>query len=132
MRIYVVTSGEYSDYGINAVFTNEEKANLYCAGHYDEYAPPMIEVWETSDDKIKSDVDTIWEYKMLWQNEKLHNPHSCRCLVKHELGQYNNRIEIEDRCPVVYVYLDEFDEMKACKIGHDVYAKYKAEIAGIS
>ena len=132
MTIYVVTSGEYSEYGINAVFTDVEKASLYCAGHYDEYSQPKIEVWETSDEKIESDADTIWEYKMRTDNVKSYYPHISRCLVKHELGRYNNRIEIEDRCPVVYVYLDEFDEMKACKIGHDVYAKYKAEIAGIS
>ena len=27
--IYIVTSGEYSDYGINGVFTTEEKAQSY-------------------------------------------------------------------------------------------------------
>lgn len=35
MTIYVVTSGEYSDYGINAVFTSREQAELYCATHND-------------------------------------------------------------------------------------------------
>ena len=132
MTIYVVTSGEYSGYGIEAVFTDEGKANVYCAGHYDEYSQPKIEVWETSDEKIESDADTIWEYKMHTDNVKSHYPHISRCLVKHELGQYSNRIEIEDRCPVVYVYLDECNERKACKIAQDVFAKYKAEKAGIS
>lgn len=132
MKIYVVTSGEYSGYGIEAVFTDEGKANVYCAEHYEDYAPPVIEVWETSDDKIESDVDTIWEYKMLWQNEKLHNPHSFRCLAKKEDGRYNNRVEIESHSLIVYVYLKECNTRKAWKIANDVYAKYKAEKAGIS
>lgn len=29
MKVYVVTSGEYSDYGINAIFSTKEKAQEY-------------------------------------------------------------------------------------------------------
>lgn len=31
MKVYVITSGEYSDYGIQAVTLNREKAELICA-----------------------------------------------------------------------------------------------------
>lgn len=31
--VYIVTSGEYSDYGIDAVFLDEELANIYCDQH---------------------------------------------------------------------------------------------------
>ena len=33
--IYVVTSGEYSSYGIDEVFTDSNQAELYCAVHTD-------------------------------------------------------------------------------------------------
>lgn len=31
MKVYVITSGEYSDYGIRAVALSREKAELICA-----------------------------------------------------------------------------------------------------
>ena len=36
-KIYIVTSGEYSDYGINAVFTTKEKAADYVEQHGTDY-----------------------------------------------------------------------------------------------
>ena len=40
-KIYVVTSGSYSDYGIRGIFTTRENAQRYIdagrAGHYDDY-----------------------------------------------------------------------------------------------
>ena len=32
-KIYIVTSGEYSDYAIDAVFSTEEKAHEYIQQH---------------------------------------------------------------------------------------------------
>lgn len=34
MKVYLVTSGQYSDYGIEAVFTSKEKAQSYATGIY--------------------------------------------------------------------------------------------------
>lgn len=47
MKIYIVTSGEYSDYGIRAVFTDQRKAELYCALHESKFDHHMVEEWET-------------------------------------------------------------------------------------
>ena len=52
MKIYIVTQGEYSDYGICAVFTDEEQAKLYCAVHHSDYEPPQIEEWESDEVKL--------------------------------------------------------------------------------
>lgn len=49
MKIFIVTKGEYSDYHIEEVFTNKEKAELYAKCHYCE-----VEEWDTSDDIIIS------------------------------------------------------------------------------
>lgn len=38
--VYIVTSGEYSDYGINAVFSTEEKAKEYIAQFNDKGTYP--------------------------------------------------------------------------------------------
>ena len=37
MKVYVVTSGEYSDYHIDAVFDSREAAEVYCALGHGEY-----------------------------------------------------------------------------------------------
>lgn len=46
--IYIVTSGCYSDYSIDAVFQNRDKAKAYCRCHPDA----EIEEWELLDDNI--------------------------------------------------------------------------------
>lgn len=58
MKIYVVTSGEYSDYCINAVFTNKEKAMEYIAiraGQSDFSEDLHMEEYDTMDDSDLTD-----------------------------------------------------------------------------
>lgn len=66
MIIYVVTSGEYSDYGIEAVFDNKEQAELYCAtkeGHSD---PKYIEEYDTEEHHFDSEKPIFlrWDCKI--------------------------------------------------------------------
>lgn len=64
MKVYIVTSGEYSGYGIEAVFTNEEQAELYCAIH------PYCEIDEWEADKIKiSPVDVYAVYEIRFDDK---------------------------------------------------------------
>ena len=51
MKVYVVTDGEYSDFHIEAIFTDEKKAKLYAATHYCN----DIEEWETDEPQIEGD-----------------------------------------------------------------------------
>ena len=51
MTLYIVTSGEYSDYHIDAVFLDKQKALQYCAAN-GICEDVSIEEWETYDDKI--------------------------------------------------------------------------------
>lgn len=48
MKVYVVTSGSYSDYHINAVFTDQKMANAYVEqfNRGDRYDPADIEEWD--------------------------------------------------------------------------------------
>lgn len=64
MTVYIVTDGEYSGYHIEAVFTNKEQAELYCATHecVDGRGSPEIEKWEVDNHKFESAVPV----KKMW------------------------------------------------------------------
>ena len=62
-KIYIVTSGEYSDYGINAVFSTEEKAQEFrqqCGTDY------RIEVFDI-DREVKKETK-LWRVEMRFDN----------------------------------------------------------------
>ena len=48
-KVYVVTRGEYSDYGIEHIFSTREAAEKYCAIDKDKCYEPMIEEWNLED-----------------------------------------------------------------------------------
>lgn len=52
MKVYIVTSGCYYDYHIDAVFEDIKKAEIYCAMNPEE--DQEIEEWETEDASITS------------------------------------------------------------------------------
>lgn len=51
MQVYVVTSGEYSDYGINAIFSTAEKAQEYVSmkEFTDENEHYRINIWDVDE-----------------------------------------------------------------------------------
>lgn len=51
MQVYVVTSGEYSDYGINAIFSTAEKAQEYVSmkEFTDENEYYRINIWDVDE-----------------------------------------------------------------------------------
>ena len=51
MQVYVVTSGEYSDYGINAIFSTAEKAQEYVSmkEFTDEHESYRINIWDVDE-----------------------------------------------------------------------------------
>lgn len=51
MKVYIVTSGEYSNYGIERVFLNKEEA--YCWAGIQRYDDYEVEEYETSDGKVE-------------------------------------------------------------------------------
>lgn len=69
--IYIVTSGEYSDYSIDAVFQDKNKAEAYCKCHPNA----EIEEWEFFDDNIYTpynvvciDMDILGNTKKIYFN----------------------------------------------------------------
>lgn len=59
-KVYIVTSGTYSDYTIDRVFLDKEKAERYiklCDNHY--WDTPQIEEFETDDDKSIDEIKYV-------------------------------------------------------------------------
>ena len=128
MKVYVVTSGEYSDYSIDAVFIDEEKAKLYCAIHERDY--PIIEKFDTDDVKIESDniVKRLWEVDMYENGTVIH------CKDRYTFKSVNNISHIPSRHDFykgyyqITITLDkDISREKAFKIIHDKIATWKYE-----
>lgn len=62
-KIYIVTSGDYSDYSINAVFSTKEKAEEYVQQHGTDYRVEDYDI----DEEVKKETK-IWCVKMRFDN----------------------------------------------------------------
>lgn len=138
MKIYIVTSGAYSDYQICAVFLSEEKAKLFCAANNDPTGDAWddcdIEEFETSDDEIDGDLRGMsYQY-------------SYEIVVSVNSDNTLQRKMVPDRQAVwaegtksyikmnkyIIVSLQEADDRLADKIAADMFAQWKAEKYGIA
>lgn len=138
MKIYIVTSGCYSDYGINAVFTDKELAEKYCTAHNkypDEYC---IEEYEADSEVCDAKVGFVFvwrESEGMAKFDGYMTKTSFDSFIKRE-NEINATL-IKGKCMIDsdtwrYVWLDEYNEFKAAKIICDRKAEIKAARAGIS
>lgn len=130
MKIYVVTSGEYSDYCIEAVFTDKEKAKLYCAAHEKYTADyPRIEEYDTEDDAITggAPVRRYCEVKVV----TITDPD--RYYVKQFYGFARENSVVKDHFgySVTFEVRRKTSRERAIKIAQDMIAEYKAKGEGI-
>lgn len=136
MKVYVITSGEYSDYGIRAVALSREKAELICAmlnstkRYYSDVA--TIEEYDTDEIQcgVNEDVGLCYEasfnYKTL-ENIYCDEPFYsfARNEIKRELLGRGYEILITATFP------KDMPQEKARKIMKDRVAKWKAERDGL-
>lgn len=127
MKVYIVTSGSYSDYHIDRVFTDEQQAKLYCATHANDCEALGIEEWESDEVKLDTSLEIFekWVARFDFEGHLLNfwtdgftfkQPNS---VAKHSW----RRTEY-----FVHVYLpDGTAEEKAKKILCDYFAKWKYE-----
>ena len=121
MKVYVVTSGTYSDYCIEAIFSDKKKAEVYSGIHsYNE-----VEEWEV--DEVDVNVNTeIISYAIVYYKPFDQNPISTIAIERGE------KVAVEALCSVkitlkgkgyekFYVRADSI--AKARKIFCDEYAK---------
>jgi len=58
MRVFIVTTGSYSDYMIDGVFETQEKTIQYISQRKWPYDSPRIELWEGGEHLV------TWDYKL--------------------------------------------------------------------
>ena len=94
MKVYVVTQGEYSDYHIEQIFTDRDKAELFCTTlNVDYYAPPEIEEYETDEVKIEGE---FYRYVVGYGTKEIKYDGTWKYrLYNYEIVRYKNPIKEE-------------------------------------
>lgn len=140
MKIYIVTSGEYSSYHIDGVFLDREKAEYYCAVHkyndcYGYSESMMVEEYDAEDDNIQATpINEIKYFKIVFDNKGNVLDYNTSPLSFIEVP--SKSILWENDCfirsnndVVVKVKADTKEE--AIKIGAEMRAKALAEKFGL-
>lgn len=122
-KIYVVTSGEYSDYGIDAVFTTKEKAVEYVEQHGTDY---NIEEYSLDEEVEKK--TQLWRIEFCVENGKL-----CEaCPTSYDRNKAVDTCYIFDSFgyrkyePYIRFYIDADSMDRAVKIARERFASVKA------
>ena len=122
-KIYIVTSGEYSDYGIDAVFTTKEKAVDYVEQNGTDY---NIEEYNLDEDVEKK--TQLWCIEFCVEDVKL-------CDARPTSYDRNNvvdtcyifdTIDYEKDKPYIRFYIDADSMDRAVKIARERFAAVKA------
>ena len=136
MKVYVITSGEYSDYGIQAVALNRGKAEQICAmlnslrGYYCDIS--IIEEYDTDEMQCETDEDVGLCYKAEFNYKTLENIYwyepfysFTRNEIKRGFLNKKNSIFMSATFP------KDMPQEKVRKIMIDRVAKWKAEQVGL-
>lgn len=140
MKVYIISSGEYSDTHIECVTADKKKAELFCAVYnqpygYGEY---YFNEYEVDDWDIKADRKVGYSYRFLYQYDFSHE-----CYFLNELGvaikfEHNSTVESKDCSSIFYpkyeisLWIEEENDEKAEKIAYDMIAEYRAKKEGLT
>lgn len=118
-KIYIVTSGEYSDYRIERVFSTKEKANEFVQQHGTDYG---IEEYVVDEEKVKKE-EKIWKVEINIDNNSVIEsiPHN---FSRREEGTCEYHEYMCNDVVDLYVKADSMD--KAIKIAKERYFAIKA------
>ena len=136
--IYIVTSGDCSDYSINAVFQDRNKAKVYCECHPDT----EIEEWEFYDDNIYTPFNVVHIYMNIRSKDENWISFSFQTLSKEDDNCYmvnkdcvnvygTHRIEINLIRMLPNNYNEEKIRNKYTKVFHDLIPEIKYIISDI-
>lgn len=95
MKVYIVTSGEYDDYGIENIFIDKQKAEHYVK-HCSSAFNTDIEEYNTFDDNISLDNMYYWEvhckYKLYKKDDGLYvkKDYNYSCLSYEKIEDKNH------------------------------------------
>lgn len=132
--VYVVTSGEYSGYGINCVFSREKDAEAYCAkrnGTSDSYQVEPYDLDRPGDIAMARKGKTF--YRVTIEGKR----------YGREGYPYVSAMALLPDDPIINedklsnlgdfaTYVDAKDKETAIKVAQDRLAEHKARLAGIA
>lgn len=117
-KIYIVTSGEYSDYSIDAVFSTKEKAEEYIQQHGTDYAIEEYDLDEEVEKKTK-----LW--KITFDKNGVAKAYTQDYLINETVDTcYVCVLWYGERYIHFYVDADSMD--RAIKIARERYAAIRA------
>lgn len=116
-KVYIVTSGEYSDYGIECVFSSRQKAEKYIK-ECDAYPPCRIEEYELD---VVSDNNKFLYEVFFYENDN-RNP----TILPAYDDVYENTIEWNEDYACLSIYVRANNIERAQKPACDRYAAVKA------
>ena len=131
MTVYIVTSGEYSDYCVQAVFTDQKQAELYVSTRIDldreEY---YIEKYETDashfEGKVFYGISFVMTKKFNYIYSTMRTFISKNPVVEEvEENSYAKHLEVTIPVNRYYFRFEDEDCEKGIKIILDWIAKYK-------
>ena len=150
MKVYVVTAGKYSDYRIEKVFLDKDKAELYCDLHKNEdwWDQMGIEEYDSYDDNVtgnKEDMIFFFAFKVIKGELSLGRPYIYAFLNRSDginnffkyLDDYgfkatgqnaNATFYSEDPEDIFGIVTKESDQEKAFKIACDKWAEYRYQL----
>lgn len=129
MKIYIVTSRCYSDYGIDAVFVDKKEAAKFAAvkNKSDNYTTYRIEEYETADGGIDIG-NNIAGFEYIASVDYDYSLNEMLYVSSEPVPKFKS--EVRDHW--LHVWLEEEDYELAEKILRDRFAEYKAKKEGIT
>jgi hypothetical protein len=121
-KIYIVTSGEYSEYKINAVFSTKEKANAYIQQHGTYYD---IEEYDLDEEVEKK--SQLWSIVFCIENGKFDEANPISYNKNKEVDTCYVEERFGDGKMYYIIFLVDADSMnRAVKIARERFAAVKA------
>lgn len=122
MKVYVLTSGEYSGYHIVGVLLDEEQAKIAAATMSTRYEEVYVEEYDTDD---LSFIKPGWKY---WTITFSEYDHAIRGVICHDyFGSLDEPILFGAHHKIWYVDVYAEDKKHAIKNASDKLSKYLAE-----
>lgn len=131
MKVYIITSGDYSDYHIDAVCETFEAARRKCMLLSSRYGCDSyrVEVWDTETGACSMPEGNY--YHVWYENGALHCALCDSCAYEFlATDEYHNRPDIYN----FHFSIDGLrakDEAHALKMASDTLAEYKALLEGV-
>ncbi len=140
MKVYIVTSGEYSDYHIDTVCLDKEQAEKLAQVITDNTCNTgYVSEWDTDQFKVIDDGMKVFHIDMYLSTDKRRIDDIFISKLNNSfkaLTAEKNKFEFEDCIdgfisPLLVMTVRAKDEEHAKKIAYDMFAEWKAEKEGL-